>query len=50
MATAEGYTQVLVSIETKDYIKKIADADGRMMKNVIERAIKEYAAKHKLDV
>ena len=48
MATAKGYTQVLVSIETRDFIKKISDEDGRMMKHVIDKAVRDYAKKHNL--
>ena len=48
MATEKKDTQVFVTMDVKDFIKKIADEDGRLMKHVIDRAVKDYAKKHGL--
>jgi len=46
MATTVGHTQVMVLIDTRNIIKKVADADGRNMKWIIDKAVREYAKKH----
>jgi uncharacterized protein (DUF1778 family) len=48
MATQAGHTMVQVSIETRDMIRKVADADGRSMKWLVAQAVKDYAKKHGL--
>ena len=48
MATSLGDTQVLVAIETRDFIKAISAEDGRQMKYIIDKAVREYAKKHGL--
>jgi len=48
MATPAGHTMVQVSVETRDMIKAVADADGRSMKWLVDKAVKDYAKKHGL--
>ena len=48
MATPAGHTMVQVSVETRDMIKAVADADGRSMKWLVAQAVKDYAKKHGL--